>query len=220
MYLLAAPREDWASDERAKFAVFGEACRILEEAGIPHVMGGGVAVRAYGRNRPLKDGDVFMRPIHAFQAMDALTAMGGFHTRDTDATWLYKAIKADVLVDIIVRTTGNIHCTEQTFKRARTVELYGQRFCMMGPEDLLFRKIHSHREGRPDQFDAFSMFEAPILDFDWDYFTRLTFTNDVRRVLGFLLLVQSEFGTACVPGAVVRTLADAALGDAWAPATA
>lgn len=208
MYLLEAPKYDPIEEEKAKFEVFGEACRILEAAGVPHVMGGGVAVRAYGRTRPLKDADVFMQKEHAFKAMDVLTTMGDFHTREMDATWLYKAIKSNVLVDIIVRTTGNIHCTEQTFKRARRVELYGHSFLMMGPEDLLFRKILSHREGRPDLFDAFSMLEQPIEDFDWDYFLGMCLGNDVRRILGFMLWAQSELANDVIPMPFICKLND------------
>lgn len=220
MYLLNAATHDPVEEEKAKFEVFGHACKILEEAGIPHVMGGGVAVRAYGRTRPLKDADIFMRKEQAFRAMDALTAMGGFHTRDTDATWLYKALKGSVLVDIIVRTTGNIHCTEQTFVRARRCELLGHPMLMMGPEDLLFRKIHSHREGRPDQFDALSMLREPIPAFDWAYFLDMVMTNDVRRVLGFLLWAQSELANDVIPHAVICQLTDRLLGDAEVAATA
>lgn len=205
MMLLEPPKDE--SDERAKFAVFSEACRILEEEGIPYVMGGGVAVRAYGRTRPLKDADIFMQKEFVFPAMDVLTRRGMFHTRDTDATWLYKAIKRDILVDIIVRTTGNIHMTRQTYDRARWFELHGYSFRMMGPEDLLFRKIHSHREGRPDQFDALSMVEATIPDFDWDYFLSMASSNDLRKVLAFFLWAQCELGREdIVPDSVLYTL--------------
>lgn len=207
MYLLEAPKDN-PKDERAKFAVFGEACRILDDASIPYVMGGGVAIRAYGRTRPLKDADIFLQKEHVFPAMDELTRQGAFHTRDTDATWLYKAIKSDILVDIIVRTTGNIHMTKQTYEHARRFELYGYNFLMMGPEDLLFRKIHSHVEGRPDLFDALSMLEAPIKDFNWEYFMRMTMTNSVRKVLGFLLYAQAEVGEASIPRWVICQLTD------------
>ena len=212
MYLLEAPKEN-LYDERAKFAVFGEACRILEDAAIPYVMGGGVAIRAYGRTRPLKDADIFLQREFVFPAMDELTKIGAFHTRDTDATWLYKAIKDEILVDIIVRTTGNIHMSHLTLEHARRIELYGYHFNMMGPEDLLFRKIHSHREGRPDQFDAFSMLETPIKDFDWDYFLSMVYTNDVRRVLGFLLWAQSEVGNRVIPHPVICELTNRVMRD-------
>lgn len=212
MYLLEAPKDN-PIDERAKFAIFGEACRILEEAGIPYVMGGGVAIRAYGRTRPLKDADIFLQREVVFKAMDELTKAGGFHTRDTDATWLYKAIKDDILVDIIVRTTGNIHMTNLTLEHARRVELYGYTMNMMGPEDLLFRKIHSHREGRPDLFDALSMLESPIADFDWGYFLDMVYTNNVRKVLGFLLTAQADLGERTIPRRVICELTDRVMND-------
>lgn len=203
---LLPPPAGPAIDERAKFAVFSEACRILEGARIPYVMGGGVAVRAYGRTRELKDADVFMKNTEVFKAMDVLTREGGFHTRDTDAIWLYKAIKHDVLVDIIVRTTGNIVMTDEAYARARWVELHGTRFRMMGPEDLIFRKIHSHREGRPDQFDALSMLQALPDDFDWPYFMSLARTNDLARLLGFLLWASTDVPPAKVPRWVLDDL--------------
>lgn len=205
MKLLPFP-ESTAIDERAKFAVFSEACRILEAEKIPYVMGGGVAVRAYGRVRELKDADLFMQRQEVFKAMDALTREGGFHTRDTDAVWLYKAIKHDVLVDIIVRTTGNILMTDETYARARWVELHGTRFRMMGPEDLIFRKIHSHREGRPDQFDALSMLQTLPPDFDWPYFLSLAQTNDLARILGFMLWSSTDVPPGKVPRWVLDDL--------------
>lgn len=212
MYLLEPPKDE--SDERAKFAVFAEACRILDNCEIPYVMGGGVAIRAYGRTRPLKDADIFLEKKFVFPAMDELTKRGRFHTREMDATWLFKAIKDDILVDIIVKTTGNVQMSRHTYDHARMCELYGYTYRMMGPEDLLFRKILSHREGRPDQFDALSMFENFIDDFDWRYFLDLTVSNGFhRKVLGFLLWIQSETEPHLIPKSVVCDLTELVMDD-------
>lgn len=202
MYLLEAPKEP-GHDERAKFAVFAECCRILEEQGIPYIMGGGVAIRAYGRTRPLKDADIFLEKKWVFPAMDALTRLGGFHTREMDAAWLYKALKHDILVDIIVKTTGNIPITDETYRHTREVELYGHKFRMMGPEDLMVRKILSHKEGRPDMFDYLSMFVDPVKDFDWPYFISMVAPANYRKVLGALLWVQAETDVTVIPDWVV-----------------
>lgn len=192
--LLSAPASP--SDEWEKFAVFAEACRILDAAQIPHVMGGGVAIRAYGRPRPLKDGDIFVERAWVFPALDELTRQGNFHTRDTDATWLFKATKwvpglpmgevpDEVVVDLIVRTTGDLLVTAETTRNARLVELYGHHYHMMSPEDVLFRKIYSHREGRPDLLDALSMLANPDLELNWAYFMSLV-GKDPGPVLDFL----------------------------------
>jgi hypothetical protein len=213
MYLLEAPKDHQAPDERTKFAVFAEACRILEEQGIPYIMGGGVAIRAYGRTRPLKDADIFLEKKWVFPAMDALTRLGGFHTREMDAAWLYKALKHDILVDIIVKTTGNVPITEQTYSHTREAELYGHTYRMMGPEDLMIRKILSHKEGRPDMFDYLSMFEDPIQDFDWHYFMSMVLPTTYRKVLGALLWVQAETDVRVVPDWVICTLTERVLSE-------
>jgi hypothetical protein len=210
IYLLEPPKDEKC--ERAKFAVFSECCRILDTEGVPYVMGGGVAIRAYGRTRPLKDADIFLERKHVYPAMDVLTKKGGFHTREMDATWLYKALKHDILVDIIVRTTGNVLLNEAAYAHSRMVELYGYTYRMMGPEDLLFRKILSHREGRPDQFDALSMFENPVADFDWDYFYDMVEANGChRKILGFLLWIQAEMATDLIPRGIICRLTDAVM---------
>jgi Nucleotidyl transferase of unknown function (DUF2204) len=211
MYLLEAPKDHEADDEHAKFAVFAEACRILEEQGIPYIMGGGVAIRAYGRKRPLKDADIFLEKKWVFPAMDALTRLGGFHTREMDAAWLYKALKNDILVDIIVKTTGNIPITEETYAHTREAELYGYKFRMMGPEDLMIRKILSHKEGRPDMFDYVSMFVDPVKDFDWPYFMKMAIPANYRKVLGALLWVQAETDVRVVPDWVICHLTEQVL---------
>lgn len=200
-------------DERAMFAVFGEACRILEQEKIPHVMGGGVAVRAYGRHRPLKDADIFLQRALVFAAMDALSKLGGFHTRDTDATWLYKAIKRDVLVDIIVRTTGDIHLSPEAISNAQRISIYGNEFNMMGPEDVLFRKIHSHCEGRPDLLDALSILACRERPFNWHYFVDLALTRDIGKVLLFLVRGCHELGPGAVPPWVLDTLQATGVGS-------
>ena len=86
MDLLEPPKEPY-DEEVETYGVLAEACRILEDEGIPFVVGGGVALRAYGRARPLKDTDIFLPIKYVFRAMDALTNRGGFHTRDTDGAW-------------------------------------------------------------------------------------------------------------------------------------
>lgn len=182
-----------------------EACHILQEAGVPHLVGGGLAVWGYGRRRATKDVDLFIPPKIPFQAMDAL-GKHGFHTRDTDAYWLYKAIKHEVLIDLIVWTTGNIRVDAATFARARELEVDGYRLPIMGPEDVLFRKILSHREERRDWYDALSMLERPIPGFSWDYFLTRVTPPLSRRVLSFLLYAQADYGDEAVPGGLVESL--------------
>lgn len=192
-------------DDAHLLAIGHEACRILTDAGIPNLVGGGIAVWAYGRRRYTKDIDLFIPARIPLLAMDAL-GKHGFHTRDTDASWLYKAIKEDVLIDLIVWTTGNIRVSDATFERARTVQIDGFAFTLMGPEDVLFRKILSHREERRDWYDALSMLTRPQAGFDWTYFLSLVGDLHARRTLSFLLYAQTEIHQDVVPPAVLGEL--------------
>ncbi len=213
-------------DDAHLLAIGHEACRILTEAGIPNLVGGGIAVWAYGRRRYTKDIDLFIPARIPWLAMDAL-GKHGFHTRDTDASWLYKAIKQDVLVDIIVWTTGNIRVNEETFERSRAAQIDGLTFTLMGPEDVLFRKILSHREERRDWYDALSMMTRPQAGFDWPYFLGLVGIQYARRTLSFLLYAQTEIRQDIAPPAVIAELLarldldtprDATVGPVlWAP---
>ena len=205
MDLLEPPKEPY-DEEVETYGVLAEACRILEDEGIPFVVGGGVALRAYGRARPLKDTDIFLPIKYVFRAMDALTNRGGFHTRDTDGAWLYKAIKNGNLVDLIVRNMGTLEINDDALARARHIEVHGHRIPVMGPEDLLIRKILAHVEGRPHLFDAMSMLQSPIADFDWDCFVYLSHKSNLAKALSGLLYMEGEFGHPVAPDGVMCRL--------------
>ena len=187
-------------------AIGEEARLILQEAGIPALVGGGIALWAYGRRRCTKDMDLFIPWQCPEDALNVL-ARHGFHTRDTDARWLYKAIKQDVLIDLIVYTTGNIRLDEETFRRSRTFSLDQYLLPVLGPEDLLFRKILSFREDTPkDWFDALSIVCPTLVEFDWDYFLDRVGDRHAGRALSFLIFAQSECGKACAPSQALEAL--------------
>jgi hypothetical protein len=192
-------------DVDAAFPVYYEATSALDRADIPYVVGGGLAVRAYGRTRYSKDMDIFLSLGRIGATMNVL-CRAGFHTRDTDASWLYKAIKDDVLVDLIVRTTGDIRLEQEAVRRGRWVQLQDLPFFVMGPEDLLLRKVYSEAEGRPDWYDALSMLQQPIPAFDWPYFIDLAQTHRPERVLSLLLFARSHPVSAEIPDWVIKRL--------------
>ncbi|MNT75940.1 hypothetical protein D3C72_2148860 [compost metagenome] len=78
----------------------------------------------------------------------------------------------------------------------------------MGPEDVLFRKILSHREERRDWYDALSMMTRPQAGFDWEYFLTLVGEQYARRTLSFLFYAQTEIREDIAPPQVVAELLD------------
>ncbi|MBI6546160.1 MAG: nucleotidyltransferase [Cyanobacteria bacterium NC_groundwater_1444_Ag_S-0.65um_54_12] len=190
-------------------AIGQEASRILHDANIPHLVGGGVAVWAYGRYRHTKDIDLFLPVGKQILALDAL-ARQGFHTRETDARWLYKGVKEEVSIDLIIFTTGDIRLDADTLAHGRSCEVRDFRFNLMGPEDVLLRKIHSANEARfHDWYDGLSILKrvfAAEVEFDWHYFVRLAGNYGIERTLAFIFFALSDQGPQAVPDWVLQQL--------------
>ncbi len=180
-------------DQEHLLKVGHEASAILEAAGVQHMAGGGVAVWAYGRRRMTKDIDLFLPFGKQGAAMDAL-CVRGYHTRDTDAGWLYKAFKDDVMIDLITFTTGEIRLDDETFEHVRRLKVDGYEFPLMGPEDVVFRKIYSTDETRfHDWYDALAILKKKGADdFQWDYFEKLARTRALERTVSFLFFALAD----------------------------
>jgi len=172
------------------FGVLYEACKALEAAGVPYVVGGGTVVTIWGRNRRTKDFDVFLNRESQETAMNALSR-ANFTTADTEKRWLYKAFRGETLVDLIVESRGNVQVDAETMAHARIVNQHGYDFRVMGPEDTLYRKILTLTEGRPDWYDALSIIQRQEGEIDWAYLLSKA-QRYPRRVLSFLLFAQTE----------------------------
>jgi hypothetical protein len=172
------------------FVVLKEACDALDVVGVPYMVGGGTAVVWWGRNRRTKDFDLFLNREVLRVAMNTLS-LAGFTTTDTEKNWLYKAWRGELLVDLIVEVRGGVRITDQTMLHSRIVEQHGVTYRVMGPEDVVYRKITCLTEGRPDWHDAISVIARQGATFDWMYLLYLA-QQHPRRVLAFLLFAQTE----------------------------
>ena len=169
--------------------VFGEAVRTVEDRGIPYVLIGGLASAAWGRPRWTHDIDFFVYPDDAHKALTAL-ANAGFATERTKETWLFKAFKESVLVDLIFKVTGDIYLDEEMLARGRRRELKGQEVTLVAPEDLVVIKSLVHDEDNPRHWhDVLAILASTELD--WDYLIKRA-RNGARRVLSLLLYAQSN----------------------------
>lgn len=172
------------------------ALAALRAAGVPHLVGGGLAVQHYGRRRATKDLDVFIRPPDAERALRALAA-AGFTVMDTDQAWLKKAVRPEVLIDLILVSMGSIQLTDQEIARGLQVELEGVPMRIFKAEDMLLRKIYVIRDEGPDWMDAFSILESKAGQIDWTLVERPEL--DPRPLAGFLLVADAR-----VPGLIPK----------------
>lgn len=190
-------------------AVLREAIDLLEDAGIPHVVMGGIAVAALARPRWTHDIDVFLRPDDAKRAL-ALFADAGYETEETDPVWLFKAVKDGVLVDLIFRSAGAIYFDDAMAARAIETRFQGERIRVVPPEDLIVIKVAAHKEeGGYHWFDALAVLSTnPI---DWDHLLARS-RHAVRRVLS--LLVYADATDIAVPRWAIDAMWDQAYGVA------
>lgn len=176
---------------------------ILDEAQVPYVVGGGIAVNCYVGRRSTHDIDIFVKLDDEDKALEALGG-AGFTTEKTDPEWIYKAFRDDILVDIIFRSHGNIQITDETITRSRLLTCNHHQFKVMPPEDLVLMKIFASREARPHWYDAVDLISMLTDQFDWKYFFSKPAAN-TKRTLAFLLFADGE--KTSIPNWVIRRLA-------------
>lgn len=181
--------------------VLGEAVKALDGARLEYALMGGIASTGLGRPRWTHDIDVFVRPVGAEAALDAL-AQAGFDTERTNPSWLFKGFKDGVLVDVIFHSTGGFYLDDEMIARSVEREFMGHRLRLIAPEDLLVIKAAVHDERGPRHWhDALGV--IGVNDLDWDYLLRRA-RQAPRRVLS--LLVYAHSLDIAVPNHVVRAL--------------
>jgi predicted nucleotidyltransferase len=192
-------------DEAAFLRVLRETAEVFRSAGLPHVFMGGLASAALGRPRWTHDIDVFVRPEDARRTLAILEA-AGFRTQETDPGWLFKALKDDVLVDVIFLSDGRVVLDGEMTRRARWADVEGIRLPVISAEDLIVIKALVHKERSPRHwFDALALLRRE--DLDWDYLLDRARRYNPLRVLSLLYYARSS--DQVVPAEAIRRLREA-----------
>jgi predicted nucleotidyltransferase len=188
------------------FIVYKEAIEALEKSRILYVVGGGIAVAAYGRKRATKDIDLYIKPEDSMRALEALQKVGFEINPMADVKWLAKAYKDGIPIDFILENIGGITATDETMERGRHMAVSGCWMCIMSPEDLVFRKVLAMRCLRDDWYDCIAVLSNTYQAFDWDYFLKLV-EGFTERALSFILFIKTDWDHVIpVPQRVVSTL--------------
>lgn len=189
-------------------SVLGDVVEGLEESSVRYAFIGGIASNGLGRPRSTHDIDLFVPPEDAELALRAL-ARRGFRTEKTDPSWLYKAFKNDILVDVIFKSKGEIYLDQEMYARSSTGEFHGRPLRLVAPEDLLIIKAAAHSELCPNHWhDATALLSHASLD--WPYLIKRA-RRAPRRVLSLLLYAQSN--DIWVPNHVIHELFNGVFGD-------
>lgn len=195
----AQPSE--ADIERA----LAEAVRAIEEKGVPYLLMGGAGSVTFGRPRVTDDLDFFVRPEDARRVLDVLGA-AGFETAETDLTWLHKAFRHGVLVDVIFRSAGEVYLDDEMLRRGQRCAYRGTDALMMCPEDLIVIKaVASSEDATRHWYDALALIAR--CELDWDYLLGRARRCGPRRMLSLLLYAESN--DLAVPAEAIEALVGA-----------
>lgn len=184
--------------------VLKDSAQAMDEEGIGYVAIGSIATTAMGYDEACSDVDLLVRTSDADRALEALTRRG-YRTEKTEPDWLYKAVKDQVLVDLLFRVgeRNQIRADDEMLARATEKDVHGQRVRVVAPEDFLVMQAISHKNDAPDYW--FKGLKAAACDgLDWDYvFERAQVAPE--RVLSLLLYARSE-GNDAIPKRLLEDL--------------
>jgi hypothetical protein len=143
------------------------ACAALDEAGVPAMIGGGLAMWALGGPPTDHDVDFYLREDDAPRALEALAAAGMTPSTPPEG-WLLKAHDGDVLVDLIYRPAGGA-IGDDHFERARPMELMAQPVLVASIDDVLSTKLNAMSEQEPDFRSVLELARSLREQIDWDF---------------------------------------------------
>lgn len=158
----------------------------LREAGVPFMLGGSMAVWAYGGPEPTNDLDLMVREQDAERALAALEA-AGMRAEHPPEEWLVKAWHGDVLVDVIFGPRG-LPIDDEVLARSEVRSLSALRVPVMSLEDVLATKLLSLDEHQLDLSWLLQITRAVREQVPWDALRRRT--ADSPYAAAFFTLVE------------------------------
>jgi predicted nucleotidyltransferase len=159
---------------------------ILQEAGVPFAVGGGIACYVYGAPESDHDVDIMLRESDARGAQELLAAHG-MKPVDPPEDWLVKVYDGDVLVDLIYRPEG-LPITDEVLARAPERQVSAMNMKVLRLEDVFITKLLSYNEHHLDFLGLLAVARAVREQVDWAEVT--TATDHSPFAAAFVTLVE------------------------------
>lgn len=112
---------------------------VLDAAGIPFILGGGLAAWAHGGPPTEHDIDLIIRASDRERALEALTAEGLRAERPPEG-WLVKVWDGDILVDLIFDPSG-LRVDQDLFERSEWRNVESMKMRVLSMNDVLVTKL-------------------------------------------------------------------------------
>jgi hypothetical protein len=162
------------------------AAAALRDAGIPALLGGGMAAWARGGPPTEHDVDFYLRPAHAERALGVLVRTGMRAERPPEG-WLVKAWEDDRLVDLIFEPSGG-PIADEHFMRAEQLEVAAQSMLVASIDDVIVTKLLSLREPELDYQPVLEIARSLREQIDWRFVRVRTAQSPFAKA--FLTLVE------------------------------
>jgi predicted nucleotidyltransferase len=157
------------SDQEREFERLLDAMKkaggALNEAGVPFVLGGGLACWARGAPKTEHDVDLLVKPEDAERAQETLARVG-MRIETPPEGWLLKAYDEGVMIDLIFDPQGG-PIDDGTFARAEELEVHAMRMKVAALEDVLVQKLLALKEQDPDFSSVLELARALREQVDW-----------------------------------------------------
>jgi len=138
----------------------------LRDAGIPYMLGGGVAAWARGGPESVHDVDLMVKPDDAERAL-AVFEQAGLRPERPPEGWLLKAWDGGVLVDLIFQPRG-MQIDDEALERADLITVKSQEMPVMALEDVIATKLLALNEHWLDYDQLLHIARACREQIDWD----------------------------------------------------
>jgi hypothetical protein len=155
------------------------AAATLRDAGIPYLLGGGLAGWARGGPPTEHDVDFFVREQDAERALAALVNAGMKPERPPEG-WLFKAYHDGTLIDLIFSPSGGPICDEH-FSRAEELEVAAQKVMVASLDDVMTTKLLALTEQDPDFASVLEFARSLREQIDWDFVRERTTESPFAR---------------------------------------
>lgn len=162
------------------------AAAALRDAGVPAMLGGGLAAWARGGPPTEHDVDFFVRPEDAQRALDALAGAGMKPDRPPEG-WLLKAFDGETLIDLIFDPAGG-PVDDGFFARAEELEVAAQPLLVASLGDVLATKLLAINEQEPDLASVLEIARSLREQIDWEFVRERT--GDAPFARAFFTLVE------------------------------
>jgi nucleotidyltransferase DUF2204 len=162
------------------------AAAALRDAGVPYVLGGGLAAWARGGPPTEHDVDFFVHERDAGRALEALVE-AGMKPEQPPEDWLLKAWDGETLIDLIFRPAGGA-IDDGYFERAESVEVASQTMLVASLGDVLTTKLLALNEQEPDLSSVLELARSLREQIDWDFVRERT--GDSAFARAFFTLIE------------------------------